>query len=133
MLINYSLPKSYLMLDYQIVSCFELVKNLPVNAGDAGDTDLISGFKRSPEKEMATPSSILAWKIPQAEEPGGLQSMEWQSQTRLGDQRMHTHTHAHTHTYTHCVVCLLYMCLFALIQLYLQNTVVRVDLFTQRV
>ena len=28
-----------------------------------------------PEKEMATHSSILAWKIPQAEEPGGLQSM----------------------------------------------------------
>ena len=27
------------------------------------------------EKEMATPSSILAWRIPQAGEPGGLQSM----------------------------------------------------------
>ena len=27
------------------------------------------------EEEMATHSSILAWKIPQAEEPGGLQSM----------------------------------------------------------
>ena len=27
------------------------------------------------EKEMATHSSILVWKIPQAEEPGGLQSM----------------------------------------------------------
>ena len=27
------------------------------------------------EKEMATYSSILAWKIPWAEEPGGLQSM----------------------------------------------------------
>ena len=26
------------------------------------------------EKEMATHSSILAWKIPWAEEPGGLQS-----------------------------------------------------------
>ena len=26
------------------------------------------------EKEMATHSSILAWKIPRAEEPGGLQS-----------------------------------------------------------
>ena len=30
------------------------------------------------EKEMATPSSLLAWKIPLAEEPGGLQSMESQ-------------------------------------------------------
>ena len=27
------------------------------------------------EKDMATHSSILAWKIPQTEEPGGLQSM----------------------------------------------------------
>ena len=27
------------------------------------------------EKEMATYSSILAWKIPWTEEPGGLQSM----------------------------------------------------------
>ena len=30
------------------------------------------------EKEMATHSRILAWKTPQAEEPGGLQSMESQ-------------------------------------------------------
>ena len=27
------------------------------------------------EKEMATHSSLLAWKIPRTEEPGGLQSM----------------------------------------------------------
>ena len=27
------------------------------------------------EQQMATHSSILAWKIPQTEEPGGLQSM----------------------------------------------------------
>ena len=30
---------------------------------------------RSLEKEMATHSSIHAWKIPWTEEPGGLQSM----------------------------------------------------------
>ena len=30
---------------------------------------------------MATHSSILAWEIPWTEEPGGLQSMESQSQT----------------------------------------------------
>ena len=28
-------------------------------------------------KEMATHSSILAWRIPWTEEPGGLQSMGW--------------------------------------------------------
>jgi len=27
------------------------------------------------QKEMATPYTILAWRIPWAEEPGGLQSM----------------------------------------------------------
>ena len=37
------------------------------------------------EKEMATHSSILAWKIPWAEEPGGLQSIGLQSQTQLSD------------------------------------------------
>ena len=31
-----------------------------------------------PEKEMTTHSSILAWKIPWTEEPGGVQSMESQ-------------------------------------------------------
>ena len=37
------------------------------------------------EKEMATHSSIPAWRIPWTEEPGGLQSMGLQSQTRLSD------------------------------------------------
>ena len=62
---------------------------------------------------MATHSSVLAWRIPWTEEPGGLQSMvsqrvghDWvththththtQSWTRLSDT--HTHTHTHTHT-----------------------------------
>ena len=35
------------------------------------------------EEEMATHSSILAWKIPWREEPALLQSMRSQSQTRL--------------------------------------------------
>ena len=35
------------------------------------------------EKEMATHSSILAWRIPWMEEPGRLQSMGSQSQTRF--------------------------------------------------
>ena len=33
------------------------------------------GWEDPLEKEMATYSSILAWKIPWTEEPGGLQSM----------------------------------------------------------
>ena len=41
-----------------------VVKNLPTNAGD---TASILELGRSPEKEMATDSSILAWEIPWAE------------------------------------------------------------------
>ena len=37
------------------------------------------------EKEIATHSSILAWRIPWTEKPGRLQSMQLQSQTRLND------------------------------------------------
>ena len=37
------------------------------------------------EKGMATHSNVPAWKIPRVEEPGGLQSMGLQSQTRLKD------------------------------------------------
>ena len=33
------------------------------------------GREDSPGKEIATHSSILAWRIPGTEEPGGLQSM----------------------------------------------------------
>ena len=50
-------------------------KELTSNAGDMRDTDLISGSGRSPGEEMATHSSILAWRIPWTEEPGGLQSI----------------------------------------------------------
>ena len=76
-----------------------MVKNLPCNAGDV-DLILGQGIKASLvaqtvkclpvmletqvqslgwedplEKEMATHSSILAWRIPWIEEPGKLQSM----------------------------------------------------------
>ena len=36
------------------------------------------GWEDSLEEEMATCSCTLAWKIPRAEEPGGLQSMRSQ-------------------------------------------------------
>ena len=44
----------------------------------------------SGEKEIATHSSTLAWRIPWTEEPGGLQSKWSQSQTWLSD--WHTHS-----------------------------------------
>ena len=52
-----------------------VVKNPPVNAGDVRDVGLIPGLGRSLDQEMATHSSILAWRIPWTEEPGGLQSI----------------------------------------------------------
>ena len=43
---------------------------------NVGDTSSIPGSGRPLEEEgVATPSSILAWRIPWTEEPGGLQSM----------------------------------------------------------
>ena len=51
-----------------------VVKNLPTNAGDAGDMGSITGSGRHPGKGNGNPLSILACKIPWTEEPGGLQS-----------------------------------------------------------
>ena len=50
-----------------------MVKDPPVNAGAAGDIDLIPDQEDPLEEEMATHSSILAWEIPQIGEPGRLQ------------------------------------------------------------
>ena len=52
-----------------------LVKNTPASAGDISGADSIPGSGRSLEEETATHSSILGWRIPWTEEPGGLQSM----------------------------------------------------------
>ena len=54
----------------------QMVKNLPAMC----ETWVQSlGQEDSLEEEMATQSSILAWRIPRTEEPGGLQSMGLQS------------------------------------------------------
>ena len=53
-----------------------VVENLPANIGDK-ETQVQSLGQEDPlELEMAPHSSILAWKIARAEEPGMLQSME---------------------------------------------------------
>ena len=59
-----------------------MVKNLPA----MWETKVRSlGRKDALEKGMATHSSILGWRIPWTEEPGGLQSMGSQSWTPLSD------------------------------------------------
>ena len=61
-----------------------VVKDMLANAGDACS---VLGSGRSPEKEMATHSSILAWRIPWTEESGGLQPMGSQkSQSRVSNE-----------------------------------------------
>ena len=45
------------------------------NAGATRDTDLIPGLGRPPGGRHGNPSSILPWKIPRTEDPGGLQSI----------------------------------------------------------
>ena len=52
-----------------------VVKTPPANAGEERDVGSIPGSGRSPGGGHVTHSSILAWRIPRAEEPGGLQSI----------------------------------------------------------
>ena len=56
-----------------------VVKNPPASAGEAETWGRSLGQEDPQKKEMATHSSIPAWRIPWTEEPGGLQSMGSQS------------------------------------------------------
>ena len=56
-----------------------VVKNPPPNAGDARYMGLIAGSRDRLEQEVAT--RTLAWEVPWAGEPGGLQSL---GQQRVG-------------------------------------------------
>ena len=60
----------------------QLVKNLSV----VQNTWVLSlGQEDLQEKEMAMHTSILAWKIPWSEEPGGLKSMQSERGARLNN------------------------------------------------
>ena len=60
-----------------------MVKNLPA----IQETWIKSLGREDPlEKGMATNSSILAWRIPWREEPGGLQSMEYSKELDTTEQ-----------------------------------------------
>ena len=64
----------------------QMVKNLP-----AVQETWVRSLSREDflEKGMVTHSSILAWRIPWTEEPGGLQCMGLQSQTGLSNCHHH--------------------------------------------
>ena len=52
-----------------------VVKNPPAKAGDVIEVARYLGREDPLEKGMVTHSSILAWRIPWTEEPGGIPSI----------------------------------------------------------
>ena len=77
-----------------------MVKNLPANAGDAGDRfNPWSG--RSPREGNGNPTSILAWRNLWTEEPGGLQYMGSQ---RVGHDCVTKTSYIYTYTMMMVVV-----------------------------
>ena len=73
----------------------QMVKNLPamqeIQVWSLGQEDPL-------EKQMATYSSILAWRIPWTENPDESQFMGYKE---LDKTERLTHTHTHTHAHTH--------------------------------
>ena len=66
---------------------------MPANAEDAGDTGLIPRWEDLLEKEMATHSSILAWRIPWTERPGLQSGLLGYSPWNHKESDMPKHTH----------------------------------------
>ena len=63
----------FILIKFNIISLgFPHSSEGKVSACNVGDLSSIPGLGRSLEKERATHSSTLAWKIPWTEEPGGL-------------------------------------------------------------
>ena len=79
---HYSLPYKVAASQVALV-----VKYLHANTGDTRDVGSIPGWGNPLGEEMATHSSILAWKIPWTEEPTGFSPWGAKSQTQLS-----THT-----------------------------------------
>ena len=74
---------------------------------------------------MATHSSVLAWRIPWTEEPGGLPSMKCKNWTRLSDK---TILCIYTHMYKHIILFTL-KCTHILLLLFLQRTLTDTSLY----
>ena len=69
--------KDYIQISREVMLEFPFIiftdgSEVKASASNEGDLGSIPGSGRSLEKEMATHSSILAWRIPWTEEPGGL-------------------------------------------------------------
>ena len=68
-----------------------MVKNLPAMQETRVQC---LGWEDALEEEMATYSTILTWRTPWTEEPGG----SWGGTESDTTELTHTHTHTHTHT-----------------------------------
>ena len=68
-----------------------VVKNLSANAGEAREVCSIPGSGDPLGEEMATHSSILGWRIPWREQPGGLQSVASQRIVHNWSDLAHMH------------------------------------------
>ena len=87
MLLNFSNPTFLLAaITFILIKFYKLeglpvaqmVKNLPAMKEMQQETQFQSlGWEDPLEKGMATHSSVLVWRIPWTEEPGGLQSIGW--------------------------------------------------------
>ena len=116
----------------------QTVKNLP-----AVQETQVPGSERSLEKEMATHSSIFAWRIPWTEEPGGLQFIgsqrvrqDWVTNTHVCVYRsmciyMSTHMYVHLYVRVYIYICVskhtfIYVCtdkFFFIIQSFLKTCI----------
>ena len=73
--VNYFIKFHDSMREMRASLVARMVKSLPA----VWETQFLSlGWEDLLEKEMATHSRILAWKIPWTKEPGRLQSLGWQ-------------------------------------------------------
>ena len=73
-----SLALSFLIIYFYLFGASQValvVKNQPASAGDIRDGGQSLNQGDPLEEGMAAHSSVLAWRIPWTEEPGGLQSM----------------------------------------------------------
>ena len=79
--------------EWSKLKCLRTAKGFPAgsdgkeSACNAGDLGSVPGLGRPLEEEMATYSSILAWRIPRTEEPGRLQSIRLDTSEQLTQRK----------------------------------------------
>ena len=78
----------------------QVVKNLPTSAGDVRDAVQSLCWEDPLEEGVNTHASMLVWRIPWTEEPGGLQPIALQRARHDGSDLACTRTHSYIATAT---------------------------------